>query len=35
MIIDAHAHLWEKQQGIVDGKPVYDIGRGRSYFGGK
>lgn len=35
MIIDAHAHLWEKQQGIVDGKPVYDIGRGRSYFGGE
>ena len=35
MIIDAHAHLWKKQNGIVGGKPVYDIGRGRSDFGGK
>jgi predicted TIM-barrel fold metal-dependent hydrolase len=35
MIIDAHAHLWKKQNGIVDGKPVYDVGRGRSYFGGE
>ena len=34
MIIDAHAHLWKKQQGKVNGKPVYDIGGGKSDFGG-
>lgn len=31
MIIDAHAHLWKKQ----NGKPVYDIGGGKSDFGGE
>lgn len=35
MIIDAHAHLWKKQKGIVNGKPVFDIGGGRSNFGGE
>ena len=35
MIIDAHAHLWNKQNGIVNGKPVYDIGGGKSDFGGE
>lgn len=35
MIIDAHAHLWKKQQGIVGGKAVYDIGGGKSDFGGE
>ena len=35
MIIDAHAHLWKKQSGIVNGKPVYDVGGGRSNFGGE
>lgn len=35
MIIDAHAHLWKKQKGVVNGKPVYDIGGGRSSFGGE
>ena len=35
MIIDAHAHLWNKQNGIVGGKPVYDIGGGKSDFGGE
>ena len=35
MIIDAHAHLWKKQAGIVNGKPVYDIGGGKSDFGGE
>ena len=35
MIIDAHAHLWKKQNGIVNGKPVYDVGGGRSDFGGE
>lgn len=34
MIIDAHLHLWEKQHGMVNGKPVYDIGGGKSNFGG-
>lgn len=34
MIIDAHVHLWKKQQGMVSGKPVYDIGGGKSNFGG-
>ena len=35
MIIDAHAHLWKKQMGIVNGKPVYHIGGGKSDFGGE
>ena len=35
MIIDAHAHLWKKQQGIVNGKPVFDVGGGKSDFGGE
>lgn len=34
MIIDAHLHLWNKQHGMVNGKPVVDIGGGRSDFGG-
>ena len=33
-MIDAHLHLWEKQQGMVNGLPVYDLGGGRSQFGG-
>ena len=32
-MIDAHAHLWLKQNGVVDGLPVYDVGGGRSQFG--
>ena len=32
-MIDAHVHLWEKQMGMVDGLPVYDLGGGRSRFG--
>ena len=35
MIIDAHAHLWKKQNGIVGGKPVYNVGGGKSDFGGE
>ena len=35
MIIDAHAHLWEKQNGIVNDKPVFAIGGGKSDFGGE
>ncbi len=34
MIIDAHAHLWKSQKGLVDGKPVFDVGNGKSNFGG-
>lgn len=34
-IIDAHAHLWETQRGMVNGMPVYDIGRGRSMLCGE
>ena len=32
-MIDAHVHLWLKQNGMVDGLPVYDIGGGKSQFG--
>ncbi len=35
MIVDAHAHLWKKQNGLVNGKPVYGIGGGKSDFGGE
>lgn len=35
MIIDAHAHLWKIQKGRVNGKPVFDIGGGKSDFGGE
>ncbi len=34
-MIDAHLHLWCKQAGRVNGLPVYDLGGGRSMFGGK
>lgn len=33
--VDAHVHLWEKQQGMVNGKAVFGIGGGRSNFGGE
>ncbi|MBE5815551.1 MAG: amidohydrolase [Clostridiales bacterium] len=32
-MIDAHLHLWQKQQGRVNGLPVYSLGGGRSLFG--
>ena len=35
MIIDAHAHLWKKQDGRVDGRAVYPVGNGKSNFGGE
>lgn len=35
LMIDAHLHLWEKQNGRVNGKPVVGIGGGRSDFGGE
>lgn len=31
-IIDAHSHLWLKQDTIVDGKPVRTLHNGRSDF---
>ena len=34
MIIDAHLHLWEKQSGCVNGKPVFALSGGKSDFGG-
>lgn len=35
MIIDAHAHLWYRQCGRVNNGEVYDLGGGRSMFGGE
>lgn len=35
MIIDFHTHLWKKQHGVNDGKPVFNIGGGRSNVGGE
>lgn len=35
MIIDAHTHLWKKQNGRVDGRPVTALVNGRSDFGGE
>lgn len=34
-IIDAHVHLWDKQEGRVDGRPVVGIGNGKCDFGGE
>ena len=33
--IDAHVHLWARQQGMVGGKPVYSVGNGKADFGGE
>ena len=33
-IIDAHAHLWLRQTGKVDGRDVFPVGNGKSNFGG-
>lgn len=35
IMIDAHVHLWEKQDGFVDSRPVYGVGNGLSNFGGE
>ena len=35
MIIDAHAHLWKKQNGKVSGRDVFPVGNGKSNFGGE
>ncbi len=32
VIIDAHVHLWEKQDGCVGGLPVRGVGNGKSTF---
>ncbi|MBQ8846066.1 MAG: amidohydrolase, partial [Lachnospiraceae bacterium] len=32
---DAHLHLWEKQNGRVNGRPVVGVGNGKSDFGGE
>lgn len=34
-IIDAHLHLWEKQDGMINGMPVKDLGSGKSSFLGE
>lgn len=35
MIIDAHVHLWDKQEGLINGQPVYALSGGRSSFCGE
>ena len=35
IIIDAHVHLWEKQEGYVNKLPVYGLGNGKSSFIGE
>ncbi|MDE6723454.1 MAG: amidohydrolase [Eubacterium sp.] len=35
MIIDAHTHLWKKQNGLVNGKAVTALENGKSDFGGE
>ncbi|MBR4341848.1 MAG: amidohydrolase [Lachnospiraceae bacterium] len=35
IIIDAHVHLWEKQEGCVNGESIYGIGNGKSNFCGE
>ena len=35
VMIDAHLHLWEKQNGRVNSKPVIGVGNGKSDFGGE
>ncbi len=34
-LIDAHVHLWKKQNGTVGGRPVRSLTGGRSDFGGE
>lgn len=35
MIIDAHTHLWKKQNGKVDGKSVFSLENGKRILGAK
>ncbi len=30
--IDAHVHLWQKQEGMIEGKRVFGLGNGKSMF---
>lgn len=34
-IVDAHLHLWEQQNGLLNGRPVVGLGNGLSDFGGE
>ena len=34
IIIDAHVHLWEKQNGMIENSPVVSVGNGKSTFCG-
>ena len=34
-VVDAHAHLWKRQNGRVDGRPVIPLENGKSDFGGE
>ena len=33
--VDAHLHLWEKQEGMINGLPVRHVGNGKSMFLGE
>lgn len=35
MIIDAHTHLWKKQNGLAEGKQVFSLKNGKSNFCGE
>ncbi len=35
MIIDSHVHLWKKQNGVNNGRPVVSLKNGRSDLGGE
>ncbi len=35
VIIDAHLHLWETQDGMINGMPVRHVGHGKSLFCGE
>ena len=35
LIIDAHSHLWLKQDTVVDGKRILSLKNGRSIFLGE
>ena len=35
MKVDAHLHLWEKQEGMINGLPVRHVGNGKSMFLGE
>ena len=34
-VIDAHSHLWLRQDTVVDGKPIRTLRNGRSVFFGE